>query len=593
MVTTEGLTVYHFLMVCSLPCVAAALNSASEVERKLGTLSDVGMTSQWLLLTTGSDDLLNHLDVTNITMDNVSVLQMKDRIHGDTYCRRHQCQLEANGHTLLWQQNRRRTWSSVGRVCFHHTSLRHPSHEDFTNHSAGQHADNEVYRSNLGHRLFPNVRRGFNGRRISVITMEWLSYAMSRTVAGNKEWYGVLPDLLHVLSEQLNFTYDIKEPAHLEWGAGTLEEAANGYHGYLVRKEADMGLGPSVMLPERWPAMDFSTHLVRTSYVLIYRKPAFSRTPFSFTGALHTWVYVAILGALVVVSCALWVLEIVDKPPCKDKKKEQEGSTGGVTVYTCRDTRRWKRWVGTLDNVLEVVVSALLCRPSEIVLSSPRSHMLLFSWMLLSLVVAAAYGGTLTASLTVNRQPQPFGSLQDLLSSDHSYTWGTVGNAAFLVSLQNSNDSVLRDLWRGIQRFSTEDGDVISQNLTVLTQKVRSEDFVLLDSAMVAREYFGGECDIAVVDAGLGGLLPSLTFPEGSALTGPVSDVILRLHAAGVLSHWIEKWFSLAVCHTDPQGPPVISLLHLQGVLIILPLGMGLALTVLMIEIVGRRLKNV
>ena len=56
---------------------------------------------------------------------------------------------------------------------------------------------------------------------------------------------------------------------------------------------------------------------------------------------------------------------------------------------------------------------------------------MLWSWWMVSLVVAAAYSGTLTAFLSVSKQPPPFSSPQDLLTTDHHYTWGT-----FLDSVQ-------------------------------------------------------------------------------------------------------------------------------------------------------------
>ena len=43
---------------------------------------------------------------------------------------------------------------------------------------------------------------------------------------------------------------------------------------------------------------------------------------------------------------------------------------------------------------------------------------------MLSLVVTAAYSGTLTAFLSVNSQPQLFSRPEDLLTKSHSYTWG-------------------------------------------------------------------------------------------------------------------------------------------------------------------------
>ena len=43
---------------------------------------------------------------------------------------------------------------------------------------------------------------------------------------------------------------------------------------------------------------------------------------------------------------------------------------------------------------------------------------------MLSLVVTAAYTGTLTSFLSVSTQPLLFSTARDLLTKSHHYTWG-------------------------------------------------------------------------------------------------------------------------------------------------------------------------
>nr|KAG5688950.1 hypothetical protein BaRGS_031349 [Batillaria attramentaria] len=147
-----------------------------------------------------------------------------------------------------------------------------------------------------------------------------------------------------------------------------------------------------------------------------------------------------------------------------------------------------------------------------------------------SLVMAAAYSGTLTAFLSATKDTQLFSSLQDLVTKEHDYTWGTPGGTALTVFLQRSNETILRDVWAGMKRFEAEDPDVFSENITKLAEKVVSEDFVLFQSEVFAMSLFGDECDVAVV----------------------------------------------------PVGPVVISLLHVQGVFLVVSVGLALALVVLM-----------
>ena len=69
-------------------------------------------------------------------------------------------------------------------------------------------------------------------------------------------------------------------------------------------------------------------------------------------------------------------------------------------------------------------------------LRSAAARVLLSSWWLLSLVMAAAYSGSLTAFLSASRQPLLFSTPEHLLTKVHSYTWGTVGNSSFTMFLE-------------------------------------------------------------------------------------------------------------------------------------------------------------
>ncbi|XP_070173684.1 glutamate receptor 3-like [Littorina saxatilis] len=150
------------------------------------------------------------------------------------------------------------------------------------------------------------------------------------------------------------------------------------------------------------------------------------------------------------------------------------------------------------------------------------------------------------------------------------------------IFFQNSHNKVHQDIARGMQQFAREDPDVLSEDLQVLTQKVRTEDFVLFYTGFVMQSLF--DCDFEIVPVDIKTITQGLVFPKGSALTKPFSEVIRQLHASGLLSDWTKEWFPRSSCPPPPSGPLVISLLHVQGVLLLLPLGLGLALGVMAAE---------
>ena len=61
---------------------------------------------------------------------------------------------------------------------------------------------------------------------------------------------------------------------------------------------------------------------------------------------------------------------------------------------------------------------------------------------------------------------------------------------------------------------------------------------------------------------------------------------ILRLQSSGLLSQMTDKWFPRATCPPTPPGPVVITLMHVQGVMLVLPVGLGVALLDILLEVI-------
>ncbi|KAK7471509.1 hypothetical protein BaRGS_00035848, partial [Batillaria attramentaria] len=501
----------NVMLLCSLPCVQSALHEtlhpiveASRLEQEYGTQTAFGMSSRWLLIPTGGDNLLDHLHVSNVTMDNVALLSTasaaKQKYRGRTPVRCNHLE-RAVVHTLMWT-DQGRTWANVGDISNFINDF-----GKFTN----QVKTKDLVRGCEGcltNKLFPNTRNGYNGRHIHVIAKE----------------------------------------------------------------DVDVGLAPTDVLLERMEMMDFSAPIIFSTVVMAYRKPEVSRDFRMPFGPLSTWVWLGTGGSLLLVSVIVTLLEVNVQARCASRRETSHGHR--LTLWS---------WLRMADRVVQITGAALLAEASEVTLRSRPGRVLLSSWWMFSLVMAAAYSGTLTAFLSATKDTQLFSSLQDLVTKEHDYTWGTPGGTALTVFLQRSNETILRDVWAGMKRFEAEDPDVFSENITKLAEKVVSEDFVLFQSEVFAMSLFGDECDVAVVPVGIKASMVSIAFPKGSSLVRPFTDITLRLHADGILALWTRTWFPRAEC-SSPSGPVVISLLHVQGVFLVVSVGLALALVVLMVE---------
>ncbi|XP_070181191.1 glutamate receptor 3-like [Littorina saxatilis] len=427
---------------------------ASQLGQELGTQTAFAMTSRWLWLKTGSVHDVEYLDVKNITMNNMAVVEC---CQAGRTCKSESV-LQSRVRTLLWTQfGRRWTTAKHNFMALRDWCLREKL--SASNNSSYSSKDTGVSEL-LDDVLFPNVKYGFNGRHLRIITKEWLSYIKSRTKNGTKMWSGLLIDLL---------------------------------------EKVDIGLGATDVIYRRSLLMDFSYPVVYSPTAMVYKKPPPNGGWWVLFNPLSTHLLAAVGGSLVAVTFCICILET------SAVKLVPDVQDGPMSL---------KRAVEVFGTVFFVTGGAALLKPTEVLLQSRPARMLLLSWWMVTLVVAAAYSGTLTAFLSVAKQPQLFSSPRDLVSKQHNYQWGS-----------SSNDTTLRQIWDGIQRFAATDPDVISNDVNVLTTKVRKGNFVIFQTELFAFQNFGEDCDVETVDANIKLGMAAIVFPKGSALTKPVSNM--------------------------------------------------------------------
>ncbi|XP_070181288.1 glutamate receptor 1-like [Littorina saxatilis] len=368
----------------------------------------------------------------------------------------------------------------------------------------------------------------------------------------------------------------------------------------VCEQEVDLGLAATDFRHDRSLMMDYPAIIHFTPIVMAYRKPpANNNSLWLILTPLSKWLLVAIVCAAVGTALLLFLVTLTDvtrvKPEMTSLEKPEMTSLmkpemtslikPATTSLEKPNTRHGKRLM-QLAAAFEVIFSALLFKPTEKKFPSHPARVLLCSWWLLSLVVVAAFSGTLTAYLSVARQPQLFSSLQDLVTKQHDYTWGTSSESSIMLVFKESNDTINQKVWAGLQRFQGEGHNVLTPDPMQLVRRVATTDeklVVITPETMVTS--LRGDCDVEVVEVKLNSGRSGPVLPKGSALVRPLSDLILRLHASGLVSGWTDKWFPRTPCPLRaPPGPNVISLVHVQGVVLALPLGVGLALLALTLE---------
>ncbi|MPC44647.1 Glutamate receptor U1 [Portunus trituberculatus] len=235
----------------------------------------------------------------------------------------------------------------------------------------------------------PAIFRFPDGALATVAAVHWRPHiVVTPDSEGKLVVSGPMGNVLSVLAETLNFTYNVVSPADRAWGAEQPDGNWTGMVGQVSRKEVDLALGPFGITYNRTKFVDFTESLFFDARGILSRKGTPEIDPWGFLYPLTGSVWAAVAAALAVV----WlVMMMVGRRP------------GGVVSVS------WAAEV-FLQNVRVFFNQGL----TGVVLGY-GGVVMLSSWVVVAAVVFWSYTGTLTSLLAVRHIPQPIQTLRDLL----------------------------------------------------------------------------------------------------------------------------------------------------------------------------------
>nr|KAG5712275.1 hypothetical protein BaRGS_023854 [Batillaria attramentaria] len=102
---------------------------------------------------------------------------------------------------------------------------------------------------------------------------------------------------------------------------------------------------------------------------------------------------------------------------------------------------------------------------------SPSAQVLMFSWLVMSLVTIATYTGKLTASSVLLQEKVPFSTLRELVRQDE-YKWGFLAGTMDADILATSTNDDFARYYQGALMFAEDDPSVLSSDLETQVPKV-------------------------------------------------------------------------------------------------------------------------
>ena len=228
---------------------------------------------------------------------------------------------------------------------------------------------------------------------------------------------GMFADVLHALSEQMNFTYTVQRS--YRWGA-YINGTWDGMVGQLIRGEADIAAGDLARTKERAAVVEYLPSLIEVDEFLYLRNPADSTALDAYRDPLTpiSWLSIAILIAII----PLILATMVSISPEKDASKF------GIT------------------HSYHFVLKTLVMQGGDVVPSAMSIKIAFASVLLAGILFYYYWESSLYSFLATRRSYLPFRSLNDLAKTSQ-YKLLT-GKGTYLLDLfRYSNDPLYTKVW--------------------------------------------------------------------------------------------------------------------------------------------------
>ncbi|XP_045123834.1 probable glutamate receptor [Portunus trituberculatus] len=381
---------------------------------------------------------------------------------------------------------------------------------------------------------------------------------------------GPMATFLENLAASLNFTYSVVQGDGY-WGAPTDNGTWNGMIGMVMRKEANMGLGPFGMTHARSQVADFTLPIFREVLHILTARPRPQPQPWGFLAPFTWGVWMALLLSMVRYCQALCKTTTTPPPPPPPPPPPFFAFFSHLFIH-------YQHFVG----------QSTPWKPERL---TPR--LVLWLWLMTVLVLMRTYSGSLTSLLAVKTVEIKYDSLRDALE-DPGLTLVLEGSTALTGHLQKASEGVFGELAeavgsRGIKVRASQMQDVAAR---VLPDGRHAMFLEKIGCNKLFSDYFSstGRCDFYFSRGVFWPLFYALITPLDSPLLPLINARILAVREFGIYEVWAKAMTpNMTHCLSMPtklkfQEP--YSLQHLWVVFLLMGAGIMAAAGTFLMEVV-------
>ncbi|KRY40697.1 Glutamate receptor ionotropic, kainate 1 [Trichinella spiralis] len=426
---------------------------------------------------------------------------------------------------------------------------------------------------------------------------------------GNWSLRGYCIDLLEMMKEELNFSYELYEAPDKLYGWPNELGRWNGIMSNILQGDADFALASMTVTASREMVIDFTfPHFDLSGYAILLKRGESDESFFKFLTVLELPVWLCTIGSFLFTSFLLWLFDRFSPYSYKNNKEkykngpEKREFTFKESLWFCMNSLTPQGGGETPRNFSGRIVAA--------------------TWWLFGFIIIASYTANLAAFLTVSRIESSITSI-DQLAKQYKIKYGVVKDslaAAYFqrmaeieqrfydtwksMSLNESMNALERihlavwdypvsDHFTNMWRYMQETG--LPNNLEegiewVLASKSINDGYALIAEASYLRYIEITDCRLQVVGEEFSRRPYALAVQQGSPLKDQFSSLILKLLNQRKLEILKEKWWKnnprKMNCPNHDSESKGISVTNLGGVFIVILIGIFFSLISLLFEYV-------
>ncbi|KAI1707457.1 ligand-gated ion channel domain-containing protein [Ditylenchus destructor] len=394
-------------------------------------------------------------------------------------------------------------------------------------------------------------------------------------LTGNARYEGYCIDLLDKIAKMRNFTYEIHEVHDKTYGVRE-GQRWNGMVGELMSKEADLAVASLTVTYSRSEVIDFTVPYMHLGISILFKRPLEAQPGlFTFTLPMSNDVWLAMLGAYIFASAAIWLmaqLSPYEKFIFLDHSRSIKRNLPQIHRFTFLNSA----WF---------TLSSLMQQGSDLSPRSASTRMAAAVWWFFALIFMSSYTANLAAFLTTERMFTPIENADDL-ARQTKIKYGTLNRGSTMTFFKDSKVETYEKMWKLME---SQPGLFVKSSKEGI-ERVKTSDYAYLMESSMLEYAIERDCELIQI----GGLLDQKGYafglPKGSPFRKPISTTILRLQEKTVLTELKEKWWKRerggGVCSDKKLTQSEFGARSVGGIFLILAVGIVISIAIAVVELV-------